>query len=130
MMTRLLLLALLACAGLVSVPAQAQGRENFSLQAAIGGSLPYARKDSFLVANISGRPKERKLSLSGSLPLSVMMRPVFDPRPQFVLNSRIRLGHIGGAPLSLSAYVSAGVLSPGEDEARPLLGFAGLRLAF
>lgn len=126
--TRLLAVALLLLPGFA--PAQAQGKETFTLRAAIGGSVPYARKESFVLANIAGNPKGQKITLSSSIPQPAMAHSVFDARPQVVINGGVSLGSIGSAPLLLSAHISAGVMRAAEDEPRPLLGFAALRLLF
>ncbi|MCI0754267.1 hypothetical protein [Teichococcus vastitatis] len=124
--------ALVAFAATVSVaPAQAQPRPGFTLNAALGGSVPYAGRESFVVARLAGvQGAAQRVVVSGTLPLVSLARPVFDPRPQLVLQGGMPLAEIGGAALSLNAYMSTGVLHNTPDEPRPLLGFAALRLLF
>jgi len=128
---RPLALAALLLGSLAASPAAlAQGKDVFSLRAAVGGAVPYAQKESFIVANLTGSAKDRQLSVASSLPLSPMVAPVFEARPQVVLNGRLDLGRVGPGALSLNAYVSAGVVEPEPATPRPMLGLAALRLVF
>ncbi|MFC4166631.1 hypothetical protein [Teichococcus aestuarii] len=123
---RLALLGLLLGANLVAPAAQAQ---DFTLRAAIGGGgVPYAQKDSFLVATLGG-PKAGKVALATSLPLAALARPVFESRPLYVLGGGVGLGRLGQARLSLDGQFAAAA-NPAPDEARAMLGLARLRLVF
>jgi hypothetical protein len=117
------LLALTAAPG-----AWAQEDAGYSLRAAIGGAVPYARKDSYLVATLAGE-KGGKVAVASSLPLSSLRSPVFDARPQYVLGGGIKLGRFGPGALSLDGQVAAGAERV-PDEPRALLGLARLRLVF
>ncbi|MDJ0387531.1 hypothetical protein QMO56_05350 [Roseomonas sp. E05] len=132
MMRPRLLIAVLALLGswAVAPSAQAQGKDMFTLRAALGGAVPYAQKESYVVANLTAPAQGRQFSLASSLPLSQMVASVFDARPQLVLNGRLDLGRLGPAAVSLNAYVSAGVAEPAANAERPLLGLAALRLVF
>ena len=110
-------------------PVRAQDNPGYSLRAAFGGAVPYARKDSYVVATLAGASKDRKLALSSSLPLASLSRPIFDSRPQYVLGGNLALGHVGGGVLSLDGQIAAGAEKV-PDEPRPLLGLARLRLVF
>lgn len=129
--TRSLAAALLLVGNLAVAPAAlAQGKDVFTLRAAVGGAVPFAQRQSFVVANLTGEGREGQLSLASSLPLSQVAAPVFEARPQVVLNGWLDLGQLGPGALSLNAYVSAGVVEPEPATARPLLGLAMLRLVF
>jgi len=133
MMSTRLLAAALALLGswAVAPSVQAQGKDMFTLRAAVGGAVPYARKDSFVVADLTKAVKgSGDVSLASSLPLSRMVAPVFEARPQLVLDGRLDLGRVGPAAVSLNAYVSTGVAEPAANTGRPLLGLAALRLVF
>ena len=121
----------LALAGLLALgaaPAQAQDAPGYSLRAAFGGAVPFARKDSYVVANLAGE-KGGKLALASSLPLASLRRPIFDARPQYVLGGDLALGDFGPGRLSLDGQIAAGAEKV-PDEPRPLLGLARLRLVF
>jgi hypothetical protein len=116
---------------LLAAPLPAVAQEflpGFTLRAAIGGAVPYARKDSYLVANLAG-PQNEFLNLSSTPLLSSQVGPVFDSRPQLMLGGGFPLLHMGEARLSLNAVVSAGATPP-PTETRPVLGLAALRLIF
>ncbi|MXP62600.1 hypothetical protein E0493_04435 [Roseomonas sp. M0104] len=129
---RLLAAALALLGSWAAAPsAQAQSEDLFSLRAALGGAVPFAQKESYVVADLTQAAQGNgQLSLASSLPLSRMVAPVFDARPQLVLNGRLDLGSLGAAAVSLNAYVSAGVAGAAANAERPLLGVAALRLVF
>lgn len=109
--------------------APAARAQDFTLRAAIGGGgVPYAQKDSFLVATLGGR-KSGKVALATSLPLAALARPVFESRPLYVLGGGVGLGQFGQARLSLDGQFAAAA-NPAPDEARAMLGLARLRLVF
>ena len=133
MMSPRCLVAALALLGswAMAPAAQAQDRDRFMLRAALGGAVPYAQKDSYLIADLTKAVKGRgKLSLAHSLPLARTTTPVFDARPQFVLDGRLNLGRLGAAAVSLNAVLSTGVAEAAPNGDRPLLGLAALRLVF
>lgn len=113
-----------------SVEPLSPAEAGFTLRAAFGGAMPYARRESFVVATLAGPAAGRRLSLASTLPLSGLVRPVFDARPQYVLGADLGLAEIGGARLSLDGLISAGAEPPTGEERRPLLGLARLRLVF
>jgi hypothetical protein len=122
---------LLLLPALLAAPKPAAAHEllpGFTLRAAIGGAVPYARKDSYLVANLAGS-QEKFLNLSSTPLLSSQVGAVFDSRPQLMLGGGLPLLHLGEARLSLTAVVSAGATPP-LAEPRPVLGLAALRLVF
>ena len=130
----LALAMLLATATLLPAPAEAQSSQSaapglVTLRAALGGAMPNAKRNSYLVANLLGN-ETQLFSLSSSAPLEAQTRPVFDARPQLRLGSRITLGQLGRAKVSLDTVVSAGAIFVPEDEPRPMLGLASLRLIF
>ncbi|MFC3126401.1 hypothetical protein ACFOD4_15150 [Pseudoroseomonas globiformis] len=130
-LTRIALLAALPLFAFCGASATAQPRPTYTLNAALGGSVPYAGKESFVVARLAGKtPSQNVISLSGALPAITMTRPVFNSRPQLVLNGGMALGQIGGADVVLNGYLSTGVMSTGPEEPRPLLGLAALRFLF
>lgn len=115
--------------GLMSPAAKARDAKDFTLGVAIGGGgVPFARKDSFLVASLGGA-KGGKISVASSLPLAALARPVFEPRPLYVLGGGLGLGRIGAARLSLDGQIAAAA-NPAPDESRAVLGLARLRLVF
>ncbi|WP_159999987.1 hypothetical protein [Roseomonas sp. 18066] len=121
-----LLAGLLALAG--APAAQAQDDAGYSLRAAFGGAVPFARKDSYVVANLVGQ-KGGKVAVASTLPLSSLRSPIFDARPQYVLGGDIALGRFGPGDLSLDGQIAAGAERL-PDEPRPLLGLARIRLVF
>ncbi|PHK95682.1 hypothetical protein CR162_07500 [Pseudoroseomonas rhizosphaerae] len=114
--------------GLMSPAAKARDAKDFTLGVAIGGGVPFARKDSFLVASLGGA-KGGKISVASSLSLAALARPVFEPRPLYVLGGGLGLGRIGAARLSLDGQIAAAA-NPAPDESRAVLGLARLRLVF
>ncbi|KAA2214713.1 hypothetical protein [Teichococcus oryzae] len=122
---------LTVAAAFLAPPAQAQPRPGFTLNAALGGAVPYAGRESFVVAKLAGAPATvQRITFAGTLPLVSQTRPVFDARPQLVLQGGMPLAEIGSARLSLNAYLSTGVMHADPDGPRPLLGLAALRLLF
>lgn len=132
-MSRFQLLAVLGfvlIAGLAAPAARAQDAQGFTLQAAIGGGgVPFAKKESFVVATLGGGAKGGKVAVASSLPLASLARPVFESRPLYVLGGGLGLGRIGEAQLSLDGQIAASA-NPAPDESRAVLGLARLRLVF
>lgn len=119
----------MAMAMAMAAPAAlAQEGRDFTLRAAIGGSVPYAQKESFLVATLGGA-KGGKVAFASSLPLAALAKPVFESRPLYVLGGGVGLGRIGAAHLSLDGQFAASA-NPAPDESRAMLGLARLRLVF
>ena len=99
-----------------------------TLRAAIGGAVPFARRESYVVATLAGE-KAGKIAFAGSLPLSRLSRPVFEARPLYVLGGGVALGRVGAGRLSLDGQIATAAERP-QDEPRPVLGLARLRLVF
>ncbi|MDQ1079926.1 hypothetical protein [Pseudoroseomonas cervicalis] len=127
-MLALALLPALAAAPVTAQEARGLLPQGVTLRAAIGGAVPYARKESYLVATLGGE-KSGKIAFAGSLPLSSLSRPVFETRQLYVLGGGVALGRVGAARLSLDGQIATAAERP-QDEPRPLLGLARLRLVF
>jgi hypothetical protein len=113
-------------------PALAQAGEagNFSLNAVIGGALPYSTGAGYLVTRlIVPDDGTRGFDVTRSPPFGGGVKEVFDARPQFGLGGRYELGRTGGgAKMALKAMLSAGMERP--DGERAMVGLAGFSLVF
>lgn len=110
--------------------AQERGAGEFSLNAMVGGALPYSVGGGYVVTRlISPDAEARLIDFSRGSPFGAGPKDVFDARPQVGLGGRYELpSRRGGAKLALKAMVSAGMERP--DGERPILGLAGVVLVF
>lgn len=133
MLNRLTAGLALAAALFLTAPAQARDLvdgQDFTLQFALGGALPHARRDAYLTGTLEGEAAALpRLAQTLRLPLADRARAYFEPRPQILLGASYELGRIGGAALSLDGIFGAGS-NETMQEASALLGMAGLRVVF
>ncbi len=133
-MTRLHLATLIICALLLPAtarPADAQDiwGGDLSLNAIVGGALPYATDTGFVVTRlITPDAGGRSIDLTRGQPFGGAVKEVFDARPQVGLGGRYVLRRDGGAKLAVKAMISAGLERP--DGERPMVGLAGISLIF
>jgi hypothetical protein len=110
-----------------------EGRQgDLTLNAIIGGALPYSTGGGgYLVTRLINPDEDaRIIDFARQLPFGTDVKNVFDARPQFGLGGRYELGRTpGGAKLALKAMVSTAMERPAEGD-RPLLGIAGLSVLF
>jgi hypothetical protein len=133
-MTMPCLARLAACALIVlgmAQPALARGEQagDFSLNAVVGGALPYSTSAGYVVTRLITSDRDgHSIDFTRSQPFGGQVKEVFDSRPQIGLGGRYELGRSGGAKLALKAMVSAGTERP--EGARPMVGLAGISLVF
>jgi len=110
--------------------AQERGVGEFSLNAMVGGALPYSVGGGYVVTRlISPDAEARLIDFSRGSPFGAGPKDVFNARPQVGLGGRYELhSRRGGAKLALKVMVSAGMERP--DGERPILGLAGVVLVF
>jgi hypothetical protein len=117
----------------VSSAVAQEGRQgDLTLDAIIGGALPYSTNGGGYMVTRLINPDEdaRIIDFARQSPFNANVKNVFDARPQFGLGGRYELGRTaGGAKLALKAMVSTAMERPAEGD-RPLLGIAGLIVLF
>jgi hypothetical protein len=112
--------------------AQEGRRGDLSLNAIVGGALPYSTNGGGYMVTRLINPDEDSPTIGFTRlpPFGADLKNVFDARPQFGLGGRYELGKAwGGAKLALRAMVSTAMERPAEGE-RPLVGIAGLSVLF
>lgn len=112
--------------------AQEGRRGDLTLNAIVGGALPYSTGEGGYVVTrlINPDADAHIIDFARQSPFGPNVKNVFDARPQVGLGGRYELGKTsGGAKLALKAMVSTGMERPAEGE-RPLLGMAGLSVLF
>jgi hypothetical protein len=125
-------MALMLLCSFTSAMAQEGRQGDLTLDAIIGGALPYSTGGGGYMMTRLINPDEdaRIIDFARQSPFSAEVKNVFDARPQFGLGARYELGRTaGGAKLALKAMISTAMERPAEGD-RPLLGIAGLIVLF